>query len=209
MSPSPTPNSFPQNEATTVDGGPSAVKRDAGSGGSIPVSGSESSGTRKKSPLSFASVVSSSSSSYSKSPLSTPSTPPITQSWQKHTSPSSHSSCGPSLLRNHNRNSKNTFVNSISLNIGNEFATGTSTQSTSVPGSSAASLPYFLHNNLDGDQAHDSIGDGFENDQEDRKSSDVETYLKTLNFHNSTSRIVLSDPSKFKISFICVLLPSF
>ena len=207
MSPSSTPNSFSQNEATTVEGGLSAVKRDAGSGGSIPVSGPENSGARKKSPLSFTSVVSSSSSNYSKSPLSAPSTPPITQSWQKHTSPSPRSSCGPSPLRNHN---KNTFVNSISLNIGNEFATGTSTQSTSVPGSSAASLPYSLHNNLDGDQAHDSIGDGFENDQKDRKPSDVETYSKTLNFHNSTSRmLVLSDSSKFKISFICVILPSF
>lgn len=191
--------SCPENE---VNGGFSTINHDADSGGTIPSTVPESPGIRKRSPTSFASVVSSSSGGYSKSPLSTPSTPSMTQSpsRQKPTSPpSSRSSSGPSPLGNHNQNSDNSFVHSTSLNFCNKFSADTSTQSKFVSTSSMASLSGPLHNNLDSELAHNSSGDDFKNDQEDAKTSDVETHSKMLNMHNSAFRFqVLSDSSKSK-----------
>jgi len=180
------------------------VKRDAGSGGTIPVNGTAVyPDTPISSVPSFAAIVSSSSpSGKTNSPFSSSTkTPSSTFLRQKHPQPSSSSGPTPPLGDNSNDN-KNNFINSTSFTTGNGIAINTSAQSTIASSSSAASPPSFRRNTSESDTAIDNSNDDVENDQEDSESSDVEIYLNSFDSDNSTTRMnVLSGTSMLQFFF--------
>lgn len=178
------------------------VRRDAGSGGTIPVNGTAVyPDTPKSSVPSFAAIVSSSSpSGKTNSPFSSSTkTPSSTFFRQKHPQPP-----GPSRpLGDNSNDNKNSFINSTSFTTGNGIAINTSAQSTIASSSSAASPSSFRPNSSEGDTPIDNSNDDVENDQEDSESSDVEIYLNSFDSDNSTTRMnVLSGTSTLQFFFL-------